>query len=128
MEIGRLQHRIKIATYRESMVPNSTNTNKFFSIIYNVWAKIAVANSKVYFNGVQTDETITHKITIRYQPIITTENWILFDGRFFRIRGVKNIDEKNRWLELACMEIGYDMDSFIVDVNSTGDALGQINL
>lgn len=128
MEIGRLQHRVQIATYTEAMVPNSVNTAKTFTIVYTVWSRIEAINKKVYFNGVQTDETITHKITIRYQPNITSENWILFAGKFYRVRGVKNMDEKNRWLTLECMEIGYNILEFIVDVNSMGDPIGVINI
>lgn len=126
MEIGRLSHRIVIANYYENMIPNSSANYKYFEEVYTVWAKIQDNGGTVYFNNAQVGANITHKIFIRYQDYITTENWIIWQGRLFRIRATTDIWERHRWLSLDCEEVGYQVFGFIVGSNAMGDPLGYV--
>jgi len=52
----------------------------------------------------QLNATVTHKVLIRYRTGITAAMSVVFGSRYFQIRGIKNIEESSRWLELACEE------------------------
>ena len=52
------------------------------------------------------DKRITHVITLRYRSDITTGMRLLDGSRILLIRGVVNLDEKNRWLQLLVEEGG----------------------
>ena len=54
--------------------------------------------------GMQLEATITHSIFIRYTADIMPTDRVNFNGRLMQIRAVINIEERNRWLELACEE------------------------
>lgn len=52
----------------------------------------------------QMQDTVTHKIVMRYRDGITAAMRVLFKGRVFNIREVRNFDERNWKLELRCEE------------------------
>ena len=56
------------------------------------------------FQAMQTETPITHKIKMRYQAGISTQNRIVFDGRTFDVVEVLNIDERNIVLHILAME------------------------
>lgn len=48
----------------------------------------------------------SHKITLRYLPWLTVFHRIKFADRYFLIESIRNIDERNREMELRCIERG----------------------
>lgn len=65
-------------------------------------------NGKTEFNGVGQEEVITHRFSMRYEPGITSESWILLNNiRYDIVRSI-NVDEKNRYLILNCNVKGKD--------------------
>lgn len=46
----------------------------------------------------------SHLVTIRYLSGVTTACRVKFGSRVFNVRGVGNVDERNRTLLLACEE------------------------
>lgn len=67
-----------------------------------VWAKIDTQIGKTVFDGVDTDINVTHKITIRFDPSVTTETWVEFASRKFDIMLTENLEERDEWLLLFC--------------------------
>jgi SPP1 family predicted phage head-tail adaptor len=47
---------------------------------------------------------LTHSIFIRYTADILPTDRVNFKGRYMQIRAVVNMEERNRWIELACEE------------------------
>ncbi len=125
MEIGKLRQRVQIQTYSE--IQDATfKTLKTFTTIATVFAEIKPVKGYVTFDTKQIDQTVTHKVTIRYQPYITSENWLYMNSRRFRIRSVRNIDERNRYLELLCEEDSLAFDNFEVNDEAAGDPLRNL--
>lgn len=124
MKIARLRHRIEIQTYTETQ-DDTISTIKTWNTIMTVWAEIQSVSGYVTYLTQQIDEKVTHKFIIRYQPYITSENWILMDSRRFRIRSVTNYLEKNRFLELACEEVFLAQEYFQAGVNKVAEPLEQ---
>ena len=73
---------------------------------YAVDALISTPRGSVLFDGAGTDNPITHIFTIKYQPCITAEDWIVYDYRKFDILDVENCGECNKIIVLRCKEKG----------------------
>lgn len=56
--------------------------------------------------AMQLEDTVTHKVTMKYQSGITAKMRVkkVSDSRFFNIRWIRNIEEANEWLEIFCEE------------------------
>lgn len=122
--IGRLRHRMQIQSYSE--IQDSTHgTLKTWTTLYTVFAEIVPVKGYTTFDTQQINEAITHKITIRWQPYITSELWLLKDSRRFRIRNVRNLLETNRFLEMLCEEVFYGFDEFVVGADAVEQPLRQ---
>jgi hypothetical protein len=93
---------------RDIQVPDfgSPDFDEAFSGDTDVQAIINTQRGKVLFDGVATDNPITHKICIKYLPGITSETWILYEGRRFDILDIENCGEQDKCLVLRCTERG----------------------
>jgi head-tail adaptor len=49
--------------------------------------------------------TATHQMRGRYHPGVTTNARLLLEARVFHVTQVKNVDERNRTLEITCSEV-----------------------
>lgn len=50
----------------------------------------------------QLADRVRFKVTIRYEPGITTVYRVLWRDQYLEITGMKNIDTGDAWLELQC--------------------------
>ncbi len=125
MEIGQLRVRLTIQTFTETQ-DDTHRTRKVWADYKIVWAKIEPVKGLVMLDTKQVGVGVTHKVWIRYLPHITTEKWILFDSRRFRIRAVRNLDERNRFLELLCEEEMIALDNFEASVDAVENPLREL--
>jgi len=59
------------------------------------------------FNGVNTDNGITHTFIIRYTSTLIEKRFmILLRGEFLVVDSVENINEENRYLKIRCKKRG----------------------
>jgi len=64
---------------------------------------VKTINGRVLFNGVDTDEALTHEITIRYDSTVTAETWVeLGDSTRLDIIDTQDLEERNEYLVLLC--------------------------
>ena len=75
-----------------------------WGVIATVWAKIEPIKSYERFIAMQTETHVTHQITCRYNPLITTAKRAVFNSRIFDITGVVNVNEDNVALIITAME------------------------
>lgn len=122
--IARLRHRMQLQTYSE-IQDDTHKTLKTWTTLSTVFAEIVPVKGYTTFNTQQIEQTITHKITIRYQDFITSELWLLMNSRRFRIRNIRNILERNRFLEMLCEEVFFASDDFTVDSDAVEQPLRQ---
>ncbi len=120
--IANLRHRVEVQTYTERQCGDSA-TLKTWNTIMTVFAEIISVKGYITFDTQQINEAITHKVTIRYQSGITSENWLLMNSRRFRIRNIQNLVEKNRFLVLLCEEVFRSTDPFLISESAIGDSL-----
>lgn len=101
---GDLRERIvieQVATTRDA-VGGQVET---WSNLATLWARVQPTSASERFYRQATNAAAGWKISIRYRTDITTKMRIVWGSRRFEIRGVQNIDEQKRFLELAADEI-----------------------
>jgi len=50
----------------------------------------------------QLGARVRYLVTIRWQPGITIAHRVMWEGRYFDITWVRNVDARNTWLQLTC--------------------------
>lgn len=98
-----------ITLQNRNITPPDFGTADFdegFSGDIEVRAIIQTERGKVLFDGVATDNPITHKMCIEYIDGVTAETWVMYDGRRFDILDVENCGEQDVCLILRCTERG----------------------
>ncbi len=108
--LGDLNKRIKIDD-RSIQTPNfdSVDASERFSGVKEIWAKIETTSGQTVF-VVNQDISFTHIISIRFDSQVTTENWIKFEGNFYKILTIQDLEERHEWLLMRCVERG-DVDT-----------------
>lgn len=103
MNIGSLNHRIEIQ--QESRVSDGMGgATKTWATIHTVSARVEPLQGREFFAAQQTQSSVTHKVTIWYQPGITSRNRIMFGSRIFDITSVINPGEQNISILIMCVE------------------------
>ena len=70
-------------------------------------AMVNTVSGKTFFDGVNTETPITHKVGFRYDETITAESWILLkDNRRLDILNLENLDERDEWMMATCVDRG----------------------
>lgn len=101
--------RDEIVLQDRSITPPDFNAVDFtenFTPTDTVWAEINTVSGKTYFDDVNTEIDITHEILIRFDPAVTAETWILFDGRRIDILTTEDLDERHEYMLLTCNDTG----------------------
>lgn len=72
-----------------------------------VWSLIETVRGKTFFDGVATEEDITHWVYINFDTTVTAETWIkMADGRRLDILRVENLDERSDFMLLHSIDRG----------------------
>jgi len=71
-----------------------------------VWAKVRQVGATTLHESVQTDDKITHYITIRYRRDITSDFEVVLAGIVYRIKRGRDLNSAGRYLLLECEELG----------------------
>jgi len=126
--VNKLRNRVRIESVEQ--VPRMDgNFDRQYNFIARVWAAVAnTGRGNMYVGGKDTEEVASHKITIRFmrglhkdlfismvreQREFTEEFNYDFNGplmRRFRIHKIKNVGERNEYLEIMVEEIERNFD------------------
>lgn len=78
-----------------------------FSSPTEVQALVCTQRGSTLFDGVATDNPVTHSVRLDYISGVTAETWIqLADGRRLDVLDVENCCENNEVLKLLCSDKG----------------------
>lgn len=69
-------------------------------------AMIQTVNGVTYFDGVNPEAKITHYFFVPYDAAITSQAWVYFESRRFKIYNVEDLDEKHEVMRLVCEDKG----------------------
>ncbi|MBR1844266.1 MAG: phage head closure protein [Lachnospiraceae bacterium] len=99
---GRLRNRVDI--YGQKTITTPLGSDKeVYGKLKTVYAEIRPLRGKEYLESVQLEHSVSYKITIRYTDVNET-NYIKYDGRFFDIESVIDVENRHRDIEIMCNE------------------------
>ena len=105
--IGQMRHRVAIANPTREADGDGGYTDAWVAASPSpVWARIDVATASNIERlvGNTIEAPISHIVTMRWHAGVSTRSRLTYDGRYFNVRGLQNIQERDKWLVLACEE------------------------
>lgn len=69
-----------------------------------VWAYITPLQGREFWQAKQSGSQVSHRVVIRYTPDITRSHVISFNGKYYDIQFIFNVNEEYRFLELHVLE------------------------
>ena len=107
MNAGALRHPITIlqaaiTTDQSGQVEDWQNP----SVYLQAWAEIAPASANDVIRSGQIVSQVMIPITMRYYPGITSNMRVLYKDSTYIIKGILNVEERNRALTLMCLALG----------------------
>lgn len=105
-----------IGDFRDLVTPHRTasrptrggGVEKVFTPVgRRIYMKVETVGQNVHgFNSVNVDELPTHKFTTRWRADIDAELFLEFDGLYFEILDLENLEQRNEYLVLKCRQTG----------------------
>jgi len=105
--LGDLRERIHLHDRAiQAPIFGKADSTEEFSGPKIVWASVKTVSGKTIFTGANIDVALSHEIIIRYDDKVTSETWVEFEGKNFKIVNVEDLDERHDFLRLLCTERG----------------------
>ena len=117
---GELNKRVSIRQ-RVDSPSDDMGTEPTYPVQFPAWAKVVQTSATTYQETAQTDNVITHYITIRWRRGITSDFEVVLDELVYRVKRARDLNSERRYLLLECTELG--AESAITGGNSNADSL-----
>lgn len=102
---GELDKRVLVRK-RVDVPAADFGTEPEYPVSFRAWAKVVQTSATTYKETAQTDNVITHYITIRWRSGITTDFEVVLNDLVYRIKRARDLNSKRRYLLLECTELG----------------------
>ena len=82
--------------------------------LFELWGKVSPVGSVSYYESVNLEQTITHRIFLRYIPGTSAPQDLAHlvevecEGVWYRVRRVSDVNGQHRFTALDCEELGTD--------------------
>lgn len=104
LEAGKLRNYVALQNYTESRT-GSGFAQRTWSTYASVWAGVRTLSGGERLSSQQVGGTLTHEFSIRWRSGVHVDHRILWDGRYFDIKDVRNVDEANIEIRMLCSEV-----------------------
>ncbi len=101
--IGGLRQRVLLQR-RSEVTDAGGGVSLGWTDIAELWAGILPLAGGERVLAMRVQPVQNFLIRLRYREDITTADRLLFGARVLNIRNVKNVNERNQWLECRCEE------------------------
>lgn len=105
IQAGRLRHAFDLM--KKVPVEDDLGGKSFtLEVVHaSLRGSIEPLSSREALNGLQRNLQTSHRVTIRFRPAGLDSSWVLkWGSRYLSIVGIRNLDERNRVVELDCEE------------------------
>lgn len=102
--IGDLSERITIESQQSISDGMGGLAEQEWVTFKNVWAKVEPMSANQVLWAQHLEHRVTHKITIRFLDGLKSDMRVKFKGRYLQIKGIRDLIEKNKFMELSCEE------------------------
>lgn len=108
LDAGRLRQVVQLQA--QTMTPDAETgePSQAWETVLETRAEIRTASSKEAYQAQQFSAQVSHVVTIRWpgqSPVIRGGMRVQFGSRYFTLQYPDNVLERNRVLQLYCMEI-----------------------
>lgn len=104
MKAGDLRHKVQIQNPSET--GDSQGGAEFtWTTAGSAWAAIEPLSSREQSYQATIQISATHKVTMRYTPLVTNRSRLLYGARVFEIISRVNSEERGEQLILVCNEV-----------------------
>ena len=103
MRAGALRHKVTLKSPSGSQDAYG-ETSLSFSDVADVRASISPLSGRELMNAQQVNSDVTHRVTIRFYSGVQPSWRVVFGTRTFEVQSVRNLDERDRTMELMCVE------------------------
>ena len=79
--------------------------SRSFVALADLWGEIVPAGANDRFLAQRMEETISHRIRIRFRPDLTAAMRLVVGSRVFLIHGIEDEDERHRFSRCHCEEV-----------------------
>jgi SPP1 family predicted phage head-tail adaptor len=62
------------------------------------------ASGSERYQAQQLESNVTHHFFMRYRANVTAKHRMVYDGRYFQVRAVIDIEERKQWMDLLLEE------------------------
>ncbi|MBJ8402537.1 MULTISPECIES: phage head closure protein [Citrobacter] len=83
-------------------------TEPAYPVSFFAWAKIVQTSATTYQETTQTDNAITHFITLRWRSGVTSDFEVASGDEVYRVKRARDLNSKRRFLLLECTELGVE--------------------
>ena len=104
MRIGPLRKQIVLKS-RGIEADTYGGQTETFTTYATVWGSINPISGSEIITAQQQSGEITHKVIVRYNSSISITDRVYYGSRVLEILFVRNIQERNHYIELLCKEI-----------------------
>lgn len=102
--IGEMRRRVTIQTLSRSSDSMGGYTETWTNTA-TVWAKIEPLKGMEMLEAMKLEAPLTHRVFMRWRSGVTTDNCrLVYSGRYFDIKQVRNLMEHGETLELLVEE------------------------
>ena len=101
--IGKMRYRVAIEGATNTRDAGGGISQSFSPVTY-IYANIKPMNANSTYRQGIVQEKVTHEVTIRYMKNISTNSRVTYGSRNFNVKGIINVDERDRFLKLLCEE------------------------
>lgn len=106
--IGQLRHRVAVENPTRASDGDGGYVDTWAAASPSpVWAAIEPATARAIERqaGATIEGPIDSLVTLRYHAGVTMKTRLVFENRTLHVRGIQNLQERDRFLVLACQEV-----------------------
>lgn len=109
MRAGDLRHQISLQAQvegKEAPLPSGAPDLYWNDVtgLTDIRASIEPLSGRELYAAQQFNSEVTHSVVIRYRAGVNDRQRVKFGARYFTVHYVRNIEERNREIELLCSE------------------------
>lgn len=104
---GDLTRRVTLRR-RADLPADDAGLTSLFSDERKRWARIEPVGTAIYSGSVQADNKITHRITLRYLGLVTTDFEVLHAAVIYRVKRATDLNGAHRFTVLEVEELGQE--------------------
>lgn len=104
MQAGKLRKRIAIVSNKNNQETTYGQNKPDPVTVATVWGSIEPLSGRELMRAQEIVASVTHRVRIRYRSGIEPSMHVVCHDRTLGIEAVLNLEERNRELELLCVE------------------------